>query len=175
MKWYKIAPHRINSTWWDSVLAPLRDLESGATGGLAHLRTNQIISSESNMSDSFVPTRSSIEDIELETRALTEPLPTNQQVVSKEIENIMLNIVDGDIYCDFIIPLQAYKSHPLYAIEKWLTKYQVLHPKGPILGFCSGHPVYPRTCVRTVKTKERWLREGLQVKPNEHPVKVSTS
>lgn len=73
------------------------------------------------------------------------------------------------------MPLQAYKSHPLYAIEKWLTKYQVLHPKGPILGFCSGHPVYPRTCVQTVKTKDRWLREGLQVKPNEYPVKVSIS
>ncbi|KAL2976075.1 hypothetical protein AAZX31_14G198700 [Glycine max] len=144
MKWYKIASHRVNSTWWDSVLKPLRDLESGATGGVAHLGTNQIISTESNMNDSVVPTRSSIEDIELETRALTEPLPTNQQ---------------------------AYKSHPLYAIEKWLTKYQVLHPKGPVLGFCSGHPVYPRTCVQTVKTKERWLREGLQVKPNEHPVK----
>ncbi|XP_061349363.1 DNA repair protein RAD4 isoform X2 [Gastrolobium bilobum] len=144
MKWYKISSQRVNSTWWDSVLAPLRDLESGATGGVVHLRTNQIIAKESNMSDSFVPTRSSLEDIELETRALTEPLPTNQQ---------------------------AYKSHPLYAIEKLLTKYQVLHPKGPILGFCSGHPVYPRTCVHTVKTKERWLREGLQVKPNEHPVK----
>ncbi|CAJ1970819.1 unnamed protein product [Sphenostylis stenocarpa] len=144
LKWYKIASHRVNSTWWDPVLAPLRDLESGATGGVTHIRTCQIISKESNIRDSFVPTRSSIEDIELETRALTEPLPTNQQ---------------------------AYKSHPLYAIEKWLTKYQVLHPKGPILGFCSGHPVYPRTCVQTVKTKERWLREGLQVKPDEHPVK----
>lgn len=69
MKWYKIASQRVNSTWWDSVLAPLRDLESGATGG--------------NMNGSFVPTRSSLEDIELETRALTEPLPTNQQVVCK--------------------------------------------------------------------------------------------
>ncbi|KAJ1391145.1 Transglutaminase-like [Sesbania bispinosa] len=141
MKWYKIASQRVNSTWWDSVLAPLRDLESGATGGVVHSRTNH---TEANMSSSFAPTRSSLEDIELETRALTEPLPTNQQ---------------------------AYKSHPLYALEKWLTKYQVLHPKGPILGFCSGHPVYPRTCVQTVKTRERWLREGLQVKPNEHPVK----
>ncbi|KAK7321488.1 hypothetical protein VNO77_32191 [Canavalia gladiata] len=144
MKWYKIASHRVNSTWWNSVLAPLRDLESGATGGVVCSRTNQIISTESNTSDSFVPTRSSIEDIELETRALTEPLPSNQQ---------------------------AYKSHPLYALEKWLTKYQVLHPKGPILGFCSGHAVYPRTCVQTVMTKERWLREGLQVKPKEQPVK----
>ncbi|CAK8538012.1 unnamed protein product [Lathyrus sativus] len=144
MKWHKIASQRVNSTWWDSVLAPLRNLESGATGGVAHLRTNQSTATEANKNDSFVPTRSSLEDIELETRALTEPLPTNQQ---------------------------AYKSHPLYAIEKWLTKYQLLHPKGPILGFCSGHPVYPRTCVQTVMTKERWLREGLQVKPNENPAK----
>ncbi|WVY90308.1 hypothetical protein V8G54_035822, partial [Vigna mungo] len=144
MKWYKIASHRVNSTWWDPVLAPLRDLESGATGGVNDSRHSQIISKQSKARDSFFPTRSSIEDIELETRALTEPLPTNQQ---------------------------AYKSHPLYAIEKWLTKYQVLHPKGPILGFCSGHPVYPRTCVQTVKTKDRWLREGLQVKSNEYPVK----
>uniref|UniRef100_A0A2N9FRM3 Reverse transcriptase domain-containing protein n=1 Tax=Fagus sylvatica TaxID=28930 RepID=A0A2N9FRM3_FAGSY len=87
---------------------------------------------------------SSLEDMELETRALTEPLPTNQQ---------------------------AYRNHQLYAIERWLTKYQILHPKGPILGFCSGHPVYPRSCVHTLKTKERWLREGLQVKANELPVK----
>ncbi|KAK7276237.1 hypothetical protein RIF29_17374 [Crotalaria pallida] len=144
MKWYKIASQRVSSTWWDSVLAPLRDLESGATGGVVQLKTNQSISAESNMGGSFVPSRSSLEDIELETRALTEPLPSNQQ---------------------------AYKSHPLYAIEKWLTKYQVLHPRGPILGFCSGHPVYPRICVQTVKTKERWLREALQVKANEHPVK----
>ncbi|XP_027329970.1 DNA repair protein RAD4 isoform X2 [Abrus precatorius] len=144
MKWYKIASHRVNSMWWESVLAPLRHLESGVTGGVVDLTTNQILASESNLSNSFASTRSSIEDIELETRALTEPLPTNQQ---------------------------AYKSHPLYALEKWLTKYQVLHPKGPILGFCSGHAVYPRTCVQIVKTKERWLREGLQVKPSEHPVK----
>ncbi|XP_039690215.1 DNA repair protein RAD4 isoform X2 [Medicago truncatula] len=144
MKWYKIASQRVNSTWWESVLAPLRNLESGATGGVVHSRTNQISATEANMNDSFVPTRSSIEDVELETRALTEPLPTNQQ---------------------------AYKNHSLYVIEKWLTKYQILHPKGPVLGFCSGHPVYPRTCVQTVMTKERWLREGLQVKPNEHPAK----
>jgi len=69
--------------------------------------------------------------------------------------------------------LQAYKSHEIYAIEKWLHKNQILHPKGPVLGFCSGHPVYPRTCVQTLKTKERWLRDGLQLKANEVPSKVS--
>lgn len=179
-RWYKIESQRINPIWWDAVLAPLKDLESQATGGVVHLhpeasviekiRTlegadNQI---KDCLPDSFLmdgkskrgtcedysvqkfvsnssATRSSLEDMELETRALTEPLPTNQQ---------------------------AYKNHQLYAIERWLNKYQILHPKGPILGFCSGHPVYPRTCVQTLHTKERWMREGLQVKADELPAKT---
>ncbi|CAK7339030.1 unnamed protein product [Dovyalis caffra] len=181
MKWYKIASQRINSHWWDTVLAPLRELESGATGGMALLENPHVDASnehenviasgvsdhpmpnelpnnvdlpkesgrkndvQSSGGNSFATPRNVIEDMELETRALTEPLPTNQQ---------------------------AYRNHPLYAIEKWLTKCQILHPKGPILGFCSGHPVYPRACVQTLRTKERWLREGLQVKANELPAKV---
>uniref|UniRef100_A0A2P2LPW8 DNA repair protein complementing XP-C cells homolog isoform X1 n=1 Tax=Rhizophora mucronata TaxID=61149 RepID=A0A2P2LPW8_RHIMU len=132
MKWHKIASQRIDSVWWDAVLGPLKELEPGAMGGSSGI-------------NSFVATRNDLEDMELETRALTEPLPTNQQ---------------------------AYKNHPLYAIERWLTKCQILHPKGPILGFCSGHPVYPRAHVKTLKPKERWLREGLQVKAKELPAKV---
>ncbi|KAJ4959610.1 hypothetical protein NE237_019520 [Protea cynaroides] len=179
MKWYKIASQRVDPDWWDAVLAPLKKLESGATGGLVHLDVNPESASEglstsqkclqedvslghkfseetskqhnlninveSSARSSRAATRNSLEDMELETRALTEPLPTNQQ---------------------------AYKNHPLYAIEKWLTKYQILHPRGPIVGYCSGHPVYPRTCVQTLQTKQRWLREGLQVKANESPAKV---
>lgn len=105
MKWYKIAPKRVNSTWWDSVLAPLRQLESGGTGGMIKVSEHPGESSslnhvilpeksgqeafkeygskievESSVKDSFVATRNSLEDMELETRALTEPLPTNQQV-----------------------------------------------------------------------------------------------
>ncbi|XP_062003363.1 DNA repair protein RAD4 isoform X1 [Rosa rugosa] len=188
LKWYQIASQRVNPIWWDKVLAPLRDLEVRATGGMVYLEKEHTGSSSEHNKEIFlnnsgseemnylpsnvnlnaksslegsketgkgldvesssrsfeIATRNSLEDMELETRALTEPLPTNQQ---------------------------AYKNHHLYAIEKWLTKHQVLHPKGPILGFCSGHPVYPRTCVQTLKTKHKWLREGLQVKPNERPVK----
>ncbi|XP_062107517.1 DNA repair protein RAD4 [Humulus lupulus] len=186
MQWYKIASKRVNSIWWDAVLAPLRDIESRATCGMVHLKNDHEDASfnpdnsvrisenlnnenfpnnpvllgksglevskdcgektgaESSLRNSVNASRSSLEDMELETRALTEPLPTNQQ---------------------------AYKNHHLYAIEKWLNKYQVLHPKGPILGFCSGHPVYPRACVQTLKTKDRWLRDALQVKVKELPVK----
>ncbi|KAK2652472.1 hypothetical protein Ddye_012328 [Dipteronia dyeriana] len=155
MKWYKIAPKRVNSVWWDAVLAPLRNSESGVIGsshdGPCYSNQNDF-SKHINLPGNSVPNvhssvaiRNSLEDMELETRALTEPLPTNQQ---------------------------AYKNHQLYAIERWLNKHQIIHPKGPILGFCSGHPVYPRTCMQTLKTKERWLREALQVRADEHPVKV---
>ncbi|CAN4126837.1 unnamed protein product [Withania somnifera] len=130
-KWYKIASERVDPIWWNEVLTPLKELESAATSDVVQFAHGE--------------TRSSLEDMELETRALTEPLPTNQQ---------------------------AYRSHHLYIIERWLNKNQILYPKGPLLGFCSGHPVYPRSCVRTLQRKERWLREGLQVKANEIPAKV---
>ncbi|KAK1370809.1 DNA repair protein RAD4 [Heracleum sosnowskyi] len=169
MKWYKIASERINMKWWDAVLAPLKELEAVATENMLtrqeglnkHEKTETIgmlgqsmldctsgpakSLAECSIENSYGVSRSSLEDIELETRALTEPLPTNQQ---------------------------AYKNHPLYALERWLTKCQILHPRGPVLGFCSSHPVYPRTCVQVLRTKERWLREGLQLRANELPAKV---
>lgn len=163
MHWYKIAPRRVNSQWWDEVLAPLKRLESDATGSVVHMeasdpkemeseeclnRTSDIIQDSNKVGavqNSGLANRNALEDMELETRALTEPLPTNQQ---------------------------AYKNHHLYVLERWLTKFQVLHPKGPVLGYCSGHPVYPRSCVRTLQTRQKWLREGLQVMANEVPAKV---
>ncbi|RAL53031.1 hypothetical protein DM860_016266 [Cuscuta australis] len=157
----KDVTRRVNSLWWDAVLEPLKKLEAGgasgnetieAVKGVCHSEAFKECSNERRSSQSASvassvvgASRSDLEDIELETKALTEPLPTNQQ---------------------------AYRTHHIYAIEKWLNKYQMLHPKGPVLGFCSGHPVYPRTCVQTLHTKQRWLREGLQVKANELPAKV---
>ena len=32
LQWYKIAPSRVNMQWWDRVMAPLKELESIATG-----------------------------------------------------------------------------------------------------------------------------------------------
>ncbi|KAL6560827.1 hypothetical protein OROHE_006004 [Orobanche hederae] len=158
IKWYKVATQRINPTWWDAVLEPLKELESGASCAVVKVgcesSSGEKVESgkycgkkavESPMRNSIAPTRSSLEDMELETRALTEPLPTNQQ---------------------------AYRNHHLYVIERWLKKYEILYPKGPVLGFCGGHAVYPRTCVQPLHTKERWLREGLQVKSGEVPAKV---
>ncbi|KZV40185.1 DNA repair protein complementing XP-C cell [Dorcoceras hygrometricum] len=177
-QWYKLASQRINPTWWDSVLAQLKEYGSGATGGtvnfvqkalgdetvepslLANLN-NRCIRNDKDLDGaydefsekkavtsieaSFNVNLSFLEDMELATRALIEPLPTNQL---------------------------AYKNHHLYVIEKWLKKYQIIYPKWPVLGFCSGHAVYPRTCVQMLRTRQMWLHEGMQVKADELPAKV---
>lgn len=196
-KWSAIAPQRVSSQWWEVTMSPLKELEAAASAeasdmkasqekkvqpstlspGINHqgcsnevgsedlvkLEASQIcdkstendgkrfpedancISLETQDYKTPLADRSSLEDMELDTRTFTEPLPTNQQ---------------------------AYRSHHLYVLERWLTKYQTLYPKGPVLGFCAGQPVYPRTCVQSLHTAERWLREGLQIKKGETPVKV---
>lgn len=58
------------------MLAPLKELESRSTGGTVHLKADEA----SKLSDHHAASRTDIEDMELQTRALTEPLPTNQQV-----------------------------------------------------------------------------------------------
>lgn len=109
-QWYKIAPHRVFSKWWDAVLAPLKELESREVEDIVRMqeRSNSInasfkepkdtssqecinctsmggipnkmdVKASASLNDSF-PSRTSLEDMELEIRSLTEPLPTNQQV-----------------------------------------------------------------------------------------------
>ncbi|MCO5601952.1 hypothetical protein L7F22_056078 [Adiantum nelumboides] len=155
--WSAVAPLRISNDWWNVTLAPLKELEAagtsldlkeeGGTGFLEKTVGASFSSSKVWTSSRQIKAndRSSLEDMELDIRAHTEPLPKSQQ---------------------------AYKNHHLYALERWLTKYQGLHPKGPILGYCAGHPVFPRACVQGLHTAERWLREGLKVRPHEVPAKI---
>lgn len=113
------------------MLAPLKELESGETGGIVHLEEFQgnvfdvmmakpqltktsedsasqrcpdhanmkskVASEEITVSKDVqtplrkpkLATRNSLEDMELETRTLTEPLPTNQLVLN--LSSTMLN------------------------------------------------------------------------------------
>ncbi|KAH9315907.1 hypothetical protein KI387_024534 [Taxus chinensis] len=186
-KWSTIVPQRVSSPWWEVTMAPLKELEAVGTAEALDIKTSKENAFQSSISaETSIPAtshhgnntigsqgstnldssqvcdmsarspetpgqrvhvtdRNSLEDMELETRTFTEPLPTNQQ---------------------------AYKNHHLYALERWLTKYQTLYPTGPVLGYCAGKPVYPRTCVQNLHTAERWLREGLQVKKGEAPAKI---
>ncbi|KAH8939220.1 hypothetical protein BDL97_15G027500 [Sphagnum fallax] len=154
--WSTIAPLRVDAAWWDATLRPLKHLEAAATAGPSTPQVAEGLGVE-GLKGSMDGTcldfprgkglsdhRSSLEDMEMDTKTYMEPLPTNQQ---------------------------AYKTHHLYVLERWLNKYETLHPKGPVLGFCAGLPVYPRTCVQTLHTPDRWLREGRKVKQGETPVK----
>ncbi|KAK3248155.1 hypothetical protein CYMTET_42373, partial [Cymbomonas tetramitiformis] len=80
--------------------------------------------------------RNAAEDVELETRALTEKLPKT---------------------------LGALKNHPLYVVEKHLAKNQMLRPRGPVLGFVQGFPAFPRSCVQTLLAASGWKKKGRQI------------
>ncbi|KAI1310812.1 hypothetical protein EDD11_003658 [Mortierella claussenii] len=68
--------------------------------------------------------------------------------------------------------LGDFNNHPLYALERHIKKYEVLHPRIPVLGHIRGEAIYPRSCVKQVKSKENWLRRGRVIKAEEtKPVK----
>ena len=58
----------------------------------------------------------------------------------------------------------AYKGHKLYVLEKHLTKYQTLRPRGPILGMVSGIPIFPRSCVQVLHAGGQHLRNASQAR-----------
>lgn len=66
------------------VLAPLRQLESVTThdedSALRNFNSLNPVANNASSSSSSLGIRSALEDMELATRALTEPIPTNQQV-----------------------------------------------------------------------------------------------
>ncbi|KAG0206247.1 hypothetical protein BGX28_002291 [Mortierella sp. GBA30] len=72
--------------------------------------------------------------------------------------------------------LADFNNHPLYALERHLKKAEVLHPRFPVLGHIRGEAIYPRSCVKQVKSKENWLKQGRQIKGGELiPVKWAKS
>lgn len=68
----------------------------------------------------------------------------------------------------------AFKAHPLYIIEKWITRYEALYPSDPpAVGKCGKHTVYSRSYLHLLHTKDRWIKDhGKQVKSGEKPYKV---
>ncbi|CAG8644740.1 13994_t:CDS:10 [Ambispora leptoticha] len=71
--------------------------------------------------------------------------------------------------------ISAFNNHPLYALERHLKKFEILHPKEPILGEIRGEPIYPRECVKQLHTVETWLKEAQEVKEGEQPLKYVKS
>ncbi|KAL9546630.1 hypothetical protein MBANPS3_006570 [Mucor bainieri] len=66
----------------------------------------------------------------------------------------------------------GFKNHPVYALERHLLKYEVLHPREPVLGSIRGEKIYPRANVKTVSTAETYRKLGKQIKEGEQPAKM---
>ncbi|XP_038667938.1 DNA repair protein complementing XP-C cells [Scyliorhinus canicula] len=89
------------------------------------------------------------EDLELQSKLLDQPLPTS---------------------------VAEYKNHPLYVLKRHLLKYETLHPPtATILGYCRTEAVYSRECVRTLHSKDTWMKEARVVRDGEVPCKMVKS
>ncbi|XP_053671425.1 DNA repair protein complementing XP-C cells homolog [Anopheles nili] len=65
------------------------------------------------------------------------------------------------------------KNHPLYALRRHLLKFEALYPAEPLtFGFVRGEAIYPRECVHTLQTREKWYKQGRVVRPFETTYKV---
>ncbi|XP_058055813.1 DNA repair protein complementing XP-C cells homolog [Anopheles bellator] len=65
------------------------------------------------------------------------------------------------------------KNHPLYALRRHLLKFEAIHPpEPPTLGFIRGEAIYPRECVHTLQTREKWYKQGRVVRAFETAYKV---
>lgn len=92
----------------------------------------------------------------LSSRDLTE----QSQLAQREVHEVMPKAIG------------KFNHHPLYALERHLKKYEILYPKEPVLGIIRGEKIYPRKCVKTLKTAEMYRKLGRVVKKGEQPLKM---
>uniref|UniRef100_A0A6G3MKQ0 DNA repair protein complementing XP-C cells homolog (Trinotate prediction) n=1 Tax=Henneguya salminicola TaxID=69463 RepID=A0A6G3MKQ0_HENSL len=65
--------------------------------------------------------------------------------------------------------LTHFKNHPIFILPKHLLKFEALHPENPpVLGYFKDMPVYSRSNVFTLQSRERWfIRRGRSIKEGE--------
>lgn len=63
------------------------------------------------------------------------------------------------------------QKHPRYILERHVKKYEVLHPREPIVGFINDEPIFLRENVHLLHTKDRWIRQMRQVVEGEKALK----
>ncbi|XP_055640888.1 uncharacterized protein LOC129778176 [Toxorhynchites rutilus septentrionalis] len=69
-----------------------------------------------------------------------------------------------------------FKNHPSYCLARDLLKFQGIYPPDiPPLGFFRSEPIYARDCVRTLHSREVWLRHAKVIRMHEQPYKVVMS
>eukprot|EP00041_Stephanoeca_diplocostata_P013568 m.238220 g.238220 ORF g.238220 m.238220 type:complete len:687 (-) comp19385_c0_seq1:288-2348(-) len=64
------------------------------------------------------------------------------------------------------------KKHRLYVLQRHLRHDQVLHPRAEPVGMAKSEPVYFRSQVHSVKSRDAWFREARVVVSSAVPVKT---
>ncbi|XP_050739957.1 DNA repair protein complementing XP-C cells homolog [Eriocheir sinensis] len=69
--------------------------------------------------------------------------------------------------------IAEYKNHPLYALQRHLLKFEAIYPPDVSpAGFFKSEPVYPRSSVHNLHSRETWLKEAKSVRVGEEPYKT---
>eukprot|EP00177_Eucheuma_denticulatum_P006656 GFKZ01012115.1.p1 GENE.GFKZ01012115.1~~GFKZ01012115.1.p1 ORF type:complete len:787 (-),score=145.49 GFKZ01012115.1:1275-3635(-) len=71
--------------------------------------------------------------------------------------------------------VSALHQHPRFILERHVKKYEVIHPRTPIVGYLKDEPIFLRSNVRLLHTKDRWIRRMRKVMDETKPVKVVKS
>ncbi|KAG9320390.1 hypothetical protein KVV02_002563 [Mortierella alpina] len=97
---------------------------------------------------------------------LMNPLPSSEEDLEEA------ELLQAEVSERMPTKLADFNNHPIYALERHLKKTEVLHPRIPVLGHIRGEAIYPRSCVKHVRSKENWLKRARTVKSDEvTPVK----
>lgn len=91
--------------------------------------------------------RDAMEDAELQDNSSREPMPSS---------------------------MAGFKDHPLYFIEKFLKRDEVVFPRRQIATF-QGTPVFSKSDVQTLRSSRQWYNEGRVVKDGEVALKFVKS
>lgn len=76
---------------------------------------------------------------------------------------------------DLPTSVSALHQHPRFILERHVKKYEVIHPRTPIVGHLKDEPIFLRSNVRLLHTKDRWIRRMRKVEDETKPVKVVKS
>ncbi|OQR75517.1 DNA repair protein rhp42-like [Tropilaelaps mercedesae] len=64
--------------------------------------------------------------------------------------------------------IAEYKNHPKYVLVRHLLKFEAIYPRdAEVLGYVNKEAVYPRECVKLLRSKDTWHRYGRQVREGE--------
>jgi xeroderma pigmentosum group C-complementing protein len=61
----------------------------------------------------------------------------------------------------------GFNNHPVYALERQLKAGEILRIDAKEIGLYKSDPIYKREDVMMLKSREQWIKQGMQIKDGE--------